>query len=261
MKLSVRMDTLEQILRGCFQIYKEARNTSGIRIHSPGIISILTQQSPFPLMDSVLHSATLSREDEQLSNPEIQWPADRFFITLRDVDILKPYLEEFQSADTQTWKKILGMLMGELYALRPLDSMFDEKDAMQVRNPISPWCKIDWWTPQKARTWFYNHYARPHRTFFKFIHSWSACNVFYQENKGEIGQLTGEISGGVLGSQASLRALQNATTQLWKKLSAEEQQAYADLAKEWSEKKPPRHIQAKCVMLHAFWHYCADPSI
>ena len=97
--------------------------------------------------------------------------------------------------------------------------------------------------------------------FFKFICRWSAHNVFYQENKDEIGQLTGQISGGAPGSRAYLRALQNATTQLWKKLSAEEQQSYADLAKEWSEKQPPRHIQAKYVITHAFRCTFADPSI
>ena len=88
-------------------------------------------------MDSVAHLAMSFREDEQLSDPEIEQPADRFFITPRDADILKPYLEEFQSADTQARKKILGRVMGELYALRPSDSVFDKKDAMRVRDPIS----------------------------------------------------------------------------------------------------------------------------
>ena len=94
-------------------------------------------------MDSILHSATFFGENEQLSDPGIQQPADRFFITPRDADILKPYLEEFQSADTQAQKKILGRVMGELYALRPSDSVFDKKDAMRVRDPISSRSVID----------------------------------------------------------------------------------------------------------------------
>jgi hypothetical protein len=85
--------------------------------------------------------------------------------------------------------------------------------------------------------------------------------VFYQENKDEIGKLTRQISGGVPGSQAYLGALQDATTQLWKKLSSEEQQFYANLAKEWSDEKPPRHIQAKYVMFHVFRHCYTDASI
>ena len=115
--------------------------------------------------------------------------------------------------------------------------------------------------PQKARTWFYNHYAHPHRQLIRFIRRWSARNVFYQENKDEIGILTGQISGGVLGSQAYLGALQDATTQLWKKLSPERQEFYADLTKEWSDEKLPRHIQAKYVMSRPFRHCCVDQSI
>lgn len=106
--------------------------------------------------------------------------------------------------------------------------------------------------PQKARTWFYNHYAHLHRQLIRFIQRWSARNVFYQENKDEIRILTGQISRGVPGSQAYLGALQDVTTQLWKKLSPERQEFYADLAKEWSDEKPPRHIQAKYIMSRLF---------
>jgi len=53
------------------------------------------------------------------------------------------------------------------------------------------------------------------------------------------------LSGGAPGSQAFLGALQDATTSLWKKLSSEEQEPYAEIAKEWSEDRPPRDIQAK----------------
>ncbi|KAI9428293.1 hypothetical protein H4582DRAFT_2178227 [Lactarius indigo] len=53
------------------------------------------------------------------------------------------------------------------------------------------------------------------------------------------------MSGGIPGSQAFLGALQDATTSPWKKLSIEEQEPYAEIAKEWSEDRPPRDIQAK----------------
>jgi hypothetical protein len=66
-------------------------------------------------------------------------------------------------------------------------------------------------------------------------------------NKDKITKLTQQISGGVLGSQAFLGALQGATTQLWKKLSSEEQEKYRELAKEWSDDRPPKNIQAKYV--------------
>jgi hypothetical protein len=58
-------------------------------------------------------------------------------------------------------------------------------------------------------------------------------------------ELTQQMSGGTPGSQAFLGALQDATTSLWKKLPSEEQERYADIAKEWSEDSPPKDIQAK----------------
>ncbi|KAH9035046.1 hypothetical protein EDB84DRAFT_1437970 [Lactarius hengduanensis] len=106
--------------------------------------------------------------------------------------------------------------------------------------------------PQKIRTWFYNHYSRPHRQLLKFTRRWSARNAFYHENKEEITKLAQRMSGGNPGSQAFLGALQDATTSLWKKLSIEEQEQYAEIAKEWSEDRPPRDIQAK--MAQAAYH-------
>jgi hypothetical protein len=99
--------------------------------------------------------------------------------------------------------------------------------------------------PQKIRSWFYNHYDRPHRQLIRFTRRWSAQNAFYQENKKEIMELTQQISGGVPGSQAFLGGLQDATTILWKRLLSTEQDTYADLAQQWSEDKPPKWIQAK----------------
>ena len=69
--------------------------------------------------------------------------------------------------------------------------------------------------------------------------------MFYHENKVDITKLTQQMSGGVPGSQAFLGALQDATTSLWKKLSSEEQDQYAIIAKEWSNDRPPKDIQAK----------------
>ena len=206
-------------------------------------------------MDSVRRSSLPSGEDEQPSSlatpapgdgPDTQVPGDSFIITPEDANILKGYLDEFRDADRKTRKMILGRAMGELYAL-PRNAVFDKKEAKRVCSRCNLSMRYTDIHPQKAQTWFYNHYAHPPREFFKFIRRWSARNVFYQENKDEIGQLTGQISGGVPGSQAYLGALQNATTQLWKKLSTKEQEFYVDLAKEWSDRKPPKHIQAKYV--------------
>ena len=60
-----------------------------------------------------------------------------------------------------------------------------------------------------------------------------------------ITELTQKRSGGSPGSQAFLGALQDVTTDLWIKLSDEEQDAYAATAKKWSEDRPPKEVQAK----------------
>ena len=58
--------------------------------------------------------------------------ADRFKLTPDDTSILKGHLEDFQKGDTDTRKKILEMVMGEMYALRPVNSPFDKKVAKEV---------------------------------------------------------------------------------------------------------------------------------
>ncbi|KAN0134075.1 hypothetical protein V8E53_008080 [Lactarius tabidus] len=120
------------------------------------------------------------------------------------------------------------MAMGTLYALRPSGSTFDKRTA-----------KL------KIQTWFYNHYDCPHRQLIWFTRRWSAQNAFYHENKAEIMELTKDICGDVPGSQAFFGALKDATTRLWKKLSSQEQVKFRALAKEWSDDRPPNHVQAK----------------
>jgi hypothetical protein len=58
-------------------------------------------------------------------------------------------------------------------------------------------------------------------------------------------ELAQQISGDVPGSQAFLGSLQDATTELWQRLSSDEQEEYAETAKDWSENAPPNHIQAR----------------
>ncbi|KAH9031440.1 hypothetical protein EDB83DRAFT_2319252 [Lactarius deliciosus] len=155
------------------------------------------------------HLSGSSDGESEVSPPSIHALGDRFSISPQDARILKGYVEEFQKADTDTRKTILEKAMGELYALRPPNSAFNKKVAK------------------------------------KFTRKWSARNAFYHENKEEITQLAKKLSGGLPGSQAFLGALQDATTSLWKKLPIEEQEQYAEIAKEWSEDRPPRDIQAK----------------
>ncbi|KAH9014686.1 hypothetical protein EDB85DRAFT_2157246 [Lactarius pseudohatsudake] len=66
------------------------------------------------------------------------------------------------------------------------------------------------------------------------------------------------MSGGVPGSEAFLGALQDATTSLWMTLSSEEQVPYAERAKEWSEDRPPRDVQAKMARATFRGHIVRD---
>ncbi|KAI9433456.1 hypothetical protein H4582DRAFT_2060877 [Lactarius indigo] len=145
------------------------------------------------------HLSGSSAGESEVSHPSIHALGDRFSITSQDACILKGYVEEFQKADTEIRKTILEKAMGELYTLRPPNSTFNKKMAKM-----------------KIRTWFYNHYSRPHRQLIKFTQKWSARNAFYHENKEEIMELAHKI------------------------------------AKEWSEDRPPRDIQAK--MAQAKFH-------
>ncbi|KAH9062594.1 hypothetical protein EDB83DRAFT_2315452 [Lactarius deliciosus] len=171
------------------------------------------------------HLSGSSDGESKVSPPSIHALGDRFSISPQDARILKGYVEEFQKADTDTRKTILEKAMGSYMLF-----------GLQILHSIRRWLR---------RTWFYNHYSHPYRQLIKFTRKWSARNAFYHENKEEITQLAKKLSGGLPGSQAFLGALQDATTLLWKKLPIEEQEQYAEIAKEWSEDRPPRDIQAK----------------
>ena len=89
-------------------------------------------------MESTQFAVPSSGENELQSYPELHTPEYGFIITLRDVSILKVYLEEFQDTDRPSQKKILRKVMGELYTLRPPDAVFDKREAMRVRVLITP---------------------------------------------------------------------------------------------------------------------------
>lgn len=99
--------------------------------------------------------------------------------------------------------------------------------------------------PQKIRKWFYNHSGAAARRKIRFVRKWSARNVFYHDKKDNIGLLAQQMSGAAPGSQGHFSSLQNATTDLWKELSAEDQEEYEETARDWSENGPPNHIQTR----------------
>jgi hypothetical protein len=54
-----------------------------------------------------------------------------------------------------------------------------------------------------------------------------------------------KMSGARPGSQEFLGSLQDATTKLWGRSTASDQQMYVSLAKKWSEQAPPPEVQAR----------------
>jgi hypothetical protein len=83
-------------------------------------------------MQSANNSDSSSGEPEIPTGPTQNIPADGFKLTPEDGNILNKFMDEFEWADTQMRNNILEKAMGELYRLRPGNSVFDKKEAKQV---------------------------------------------------------------------------------------------------------------------------------
>ncbi|KAH8990031.1 hypothetical protein EDB86DRAFT_3193778 [Lactarius hatsudake] len=169
-----------------------------------------------------------SHESDEHPGPALPPTQEGFKLSPQDVTILRGYMDEFEQADAQMRNKILEKAVGEVYRRQPDNSQFNKKEAKQ-----------------KIRKWYYNHYSPPHRPVINFVRRWSARNVFYHEDKVAIMKLTEDMSGAAPRTQDFLASIQDATTELWKKLSVEEQERFAQTAQEWSDHGPPKGIQAK----------------
>ncbi|KAH9036288.1 hypothetical protein EDB84DRAFT_1437709 [Lactarius hengduanensis] len=166
-----------------------------------------------------------SSNSDDPSGPVVPPTQEGFKLSPQDVTILRGYMDEFEQADTQMRNKILEKAMGEVYKRQPGNSQFNKKE--------------------KIRKWYYNHYSPPHRQVIKFVRRWSARNVFYHEDKADIMKLAEDMSGAAPGTETFFGSIQDATTELWKKLPVEEQERFAQTAEEWSDNGPPKGIQAK----------------
>jgi hypothetical protein len=69
--------------------------------------------------------------------------------------------------------------------------------------------------------------------------------MFHHFNHDEVLRLATEVSGTEPGHPGFLGAFQDALTTLWNELSPDDQEEYAQAAKEWSEDAPPSHIQSR----------------
>ncbi|KAF8270246.1 hypothetical protein EI94DRAFT_1698918 [Lactarius quietus] len=169
-------------------------------------------------------------------SPHHPAPLVAFVITLRDSLILQEHITQFQNGSPSACANIIEKLIPELYQLQPPNTPFDKKDA-----------------GKKIQKWFYNHYVRPQRQYTKFTRKWSSRSVFYQLNRDEVLELARETSGMDLGAPGFLGALQDATTVLWNTLDADDQEDYAQAAKEWSQDAPPTHVQSRMASSLRKW--------
>ncbi|KAH8982456.1 hypothetical protein EDB86DRAFT_3086113 [Lactarius hatsudake] len=185
------------------------------------------RDSPSGMVEATKVRAMMEKSDEH-PGPALPPTQEGFKLSPQDVTILRGYMDEFEQADAQMRNKILEKAVGEVYRRQPDNSQFNKKEAKQ-----------------KIRKWYYNHYSPPHRPVINFVRRWSARNVFYHEDKVAIMKLTEDMSGAAPGTQDFLASIQDATTELWKKLSVEEQERFAQTAQEWSDHGPPKGIQAK----------------
>jgi hypothetical protein len=81
------------------------------------------------------HTSDASSGESEIqvpSMPIMHPPTTSFKITPQDANILEGYMDDFEQADTQTRSNILEKAMGEMYRLRPENSVFDKKEAKQV---------------------------------------------------------------------------------------------------------------------------------
>ena len=81
-----------------------------------------------------------------------------------------------------------------------------------------------------------------------FTRKWSARNVFYQENRDKIMNLTEQNSGAPPGTPVYFGYLQRTTTELMAPVTEDEMAVLQETANEWSLRGPPREIQCRSVI-------------
>jgi hypothetical protein len=95
-------------------------------------------------MQSAQLSDSSSGESERVSTAGTPAATEGFSFSSDDIPIMRGYIQTFQNADTETRKKILETVMGEIYALRPPDFSFSKRKAKKVcfrnsMNSLTQW--------------------------------------------------------------------------------------------------------------------------
>jgi hypothetical protein len=78
-----------------------------------------------------------------------------------------------------------------------------------------------------------------------YVRSWSLSQVVGHEKKAELEQLCREKSGHLPGSKQYFGVYQTVLSDVVKALSAQDRERYENMAKEWTERRPPAELQQK----------------
>ncbi|KAI0258139.1 hypothetical protein BC834DRAFT_975455 [Gloeopeniophorella convolvens] len=125
------------------------------------------ERSSVPALDAALAQNVLTTRVADDSN-------SKYVVIDEDGAILIKHLEEYHESDAKQRAMLVDLMLAELADLRTAEDDFDKGEAHKV-----------------VRKWFDNRSCRALTCFMHFTCKWSACNVFYQENRGEILVLTG----------------------------------------------------------------------
>ncbi|KAI0257740.1 hypothetical protein BC834DRAFT_799006, partial [Gloeopeniophorella convolvens] len=101
---------------------------------------------------------------------------------------------------------------------------------------------------QKVCKWFDNRSRKALARFMHFTCKWSARNVFYQENRDKIMNLTEQNSGAPPGTPVYFGYLQRTTTELMAPVIEDEMAVLQETANEWSLRGPPCEIQCRLAL-------------
>ena len=170
-----------------------------------------------------------------------------FYITREDLEILAEYIDEFQDADAEMWTTIVANAMAELAILWDDSQSFDKVIANEVSLFFLTRLGVHK-LPICSRKLENGFTITIHGQNDNISNLLVNGPPFYHMHRDQIMKKVEELSGSLPGSSAFLACLQDATTQLWNKLSDNNQDLYFCLAKKWWEEGPPPDIQARYVM-------------
>jgi hypothetical protein len=97
-----------------------------------------------------------------------------------------------------------------------------------------------------VKRWFYNNgRKRDRKDRVRYVRKWNLKQVVGHMEKARIEEVCKEQTGSNPGTRNYLGGYQKALTDVVDNLSEEEVSGYRKMAREWTMKSPPEHVQRK----------------